>query len=220
MHRAIEITVPPAATDALIEELEGVDGLIGLSVHRGASGVPPGDVLTVHALNRDADRIMRLAAAAHESGPISVATHELSSIVDPDKERAVANDYDEALWEEAETTLRHQGRVTTNYLILMALGGAVAATGFVVEKPSLAISIVAASVIAPGFEPLTKIPMGLVLRRWRVVGGGPVVGGRRLPGVGTRGGAGVRRHARDGRGDGGGVRGQLRDGAADVPHDA
>src|SRR5215211_6892589 len=99
MHRAMEITVPSATTDALIEQLEGVDGLVSLSVQRGASVVPPGDVLTVHALNRDADRIMRIAAAAQDGGQVSVATHELSSIVDPDKDRAVANDLDEALWE-------------------------------------------------------------------------------------------------------------------------
>jgi len=159
MHRALEITVPPAATDDLVGRLEEVDGLIGLSVHRGASVVPPGDVLTVHALNRDADEIMRLVDAAQDGGQVSVATHELSSLVDPDKDRAVANDLDEALWEEAETTLRHQG-------------GAVAATGFIVGSPSQAVSIVAASVIAPGFEPLAKIPMGLVLCRWGLVGKG------------------------------------------------
>jgi Domain of unknown function (DUF389) len=172
MHRAMEITVPPATRDSLIEKLEGVDGLIGLSVQREPSIVPPGDVLTVHALNRDADRIMRLAAAVQDGGQTSVATHELSSIVDPDKERAVANDLDEALWEESETTLRHQGRVTANYLTLMALGGAVATTGFIVGSPSQAISVVAASVISPGFEPLAKVPMGLALRRWGVVGRG------------------------------------------------
>ena len=62
--------------------------------------------------------------------------------------------------------------MTINYLTLMALGGAVATTGFIVGKPSQAISIVAASVIAPGLEPLAKIPMGLALRRWSVVGMG------------------------------------------------
>jgi hypothetical protein len=50
----------------------------------------------------------------------------------------------------------------------MALGGAIAATGFVVESTPQVISIVAAAIIAPGFEPLAKIPMGLALRRWDV----------------------------------------------------
>ena len=172
MHRTIEITVPPAATDALIRQLEKSDHLVSLSVHRGASVKPPGDVLVVHALNRDADRVMRLADEARSEGQVSVTTSELTSIVDPEHEREVANDIDEALWEESETSLRHQGRTTSNYLSLMALGGAVAATGFMVTGSSQTISLIAASIIAPGFEPLAKVPMGLALRRWAVVGRG------------------------------------------------
>src|SRR3712207_8803552 len=43
-------------------------------------------------------------------------------------------------------------KLTTNYLGLMALGGAVAATGSAAESSSQAISFVAASIIAPGFR--------------------------------------------------------------------
>ena len=172
MHRTIELTVPPSSTDALIHKLQKSDHLVSLSVHRGASIKPPGDVIVVHALNRDADRVMSLAHEARSEGQVSVTTHELTSIVDPEHERAVSKDVDEALWEEAETSLRHQGRPTSNYLALMALGGAVAATGFMVSGSSQTISLIAASIIAPGFEPLAKVPMGLALRRWAVVGRG------------------------------------------------
>lgn len=55
---------------------------------------------------------------------------------------------------------------------MMALGGAVATTGLVAESTPQAISIVAAAIIAPGFEPLAKIPMGLALRRWDVARAG------------------------------------------------
>lgn len=172
MHRTIEITSPPAYTDPLLRELEELEHVINLSVVRGASVKPPGDVVTVHTLNRGADQMMRLADAARKRGQVSVSTSELSSIVDPEHERKVANDVDEALWEEAETGLRQQSQITANYLALMALGGAVAATGLIVESTSQAISVVAAAIIAPGFDPLAKIPMGLVLRCWDVVRSG------------------------------------------------
>ncbi len=68
--------------------------------------------------------------------------------------------------------MRHQGRPTANYLVLMALGGAVAASAFVATGSPQTISLVAASIIAPGFEPLAKVPVGLALRRWSVVGRG------------------------------------------------
>ncbi len=156
-----------------------MDEVISLSIMREASIKPPGDVLTVHALNRGADEVMRLAERAHEWGEVSVSTSELTSLVDPKQERKVANDIDEALWEEVETDLRHQGKLTMNYVGLMTLGGAVAATGFAAESASQAISFVAASIIAPGFEPLAALPIGLALRRWSVVGRGlqSMVGG-------------------------------------------
>lgn len=172
MHTEIEVIVPSARTDELIDDLQHMDDVISLSVVREASIKPPGDVFTVHALNRGADEVLRLADAARKHGQVSVSTSELTSLIDPEHERKVANDVDEALWEEVETDLRHQGKLTTNYLGLMALGGAVAATGFAAESSSQAISFVAASIIAPGFEPLDAIPIGLALCRWAVVGRG------------------------------------------------
>lgn len=172
MHTEIEVIVPSSRTDELIDTLQQMDDVISLSVVREASIKPPGDVFTVHALNRGADEVMRVANAAREDGQVSVSTSELTSLVDPEHERKVANDVDEALWEEVETDLRHQGKLTTNYVGLMALGGAVAATGFAAESSSQAISFVAASIIAPGFEPLAAIPIGLALRRWAVIGRG------------------------------------------------
>src|SRR5919202_222441 len=149
-----------------------MDDVISLSVVREASIKPPGDVLSVHALNRGADEVLRLADTARKHGQISVSTAELTSLIDPEHERKVADDVDEALWEEVETDLRHQGKRTMNYLSLKALGGDVAATRFAVESASQAVSFVAASIIAPGFEPLAAIPIGLALRRWSVIGRG------------------------------------------------
>jgi uncharacterized membrane protein len=51
----------------------------------------------------------------------------------------------------------------------MAAGGAVAATGFLSTPPTQTIAFVSASVIAPGFEPLAKVPLGIVLGRWQTV---------------------------------------------------
>jgi len=172
LHRTIEITMPPSYTDELVNKLGRLDGVISLSVVRGASLKPEGDVLTVHALNRGADEVLRLAEAASEHGRVSISTGELASLVDPEHERLVAEDVDEALWEEVETGLRHQSRTTANYLILMALGGAIAATGFVVHSTEQTISFVAAAIVAPGFDALAKASVGLSLRRWGVVARG------------------------------------------------
>ena len=168
MHRTIEISTPASYTDELLSRLEDLEQVISLNVVRQGAIKPPGDVLTVHVLNYGADEVMRLAEAGRKHGHVSVSTGELTSIVDPEHERKVANDVDEALWEETETGLRHQSRITANYLTLMALGGVIGGIGLMMEGTSQAIAFVAASIIAPGFEPIAKIPMGLALRRWDV----------------------------------------------------
>jgi hypothetical protein len=170
MHRTLTISIPATATDALSADLLNIEDVIGLSVSRGASLKPPGDVVTVHVLNRGADAV--LWRVAEIDGPVSVVTAEAASFIDPAHNEKVEKDRDEAIWEEMETGLRHQGQVTPNYVTLMALGGAVAAVGLVSEPVPQVIAFVASAIIAPGFEPVAKIALGLVLRRWRVAGRG------------------------------------------------
>ena len=166
MYRSFAISVPSSATDELVASLERLDQVVSLSVERGASIKPPGDVITVHSLNSHAGDVLRLAERAHEHGQVSIGTADLSSLIDREHAEAIIKDTDEALWEETEAGVRHQSRPTHNYLLLMAAGGAVAATGFLSSPPAQTIAFVSASVIAPGFEPLAKVPLGIVLGRW------------------------------------------------------
>ena len=169
MHRTIEITVLPEQTNQLLQNLEKMPHVLGLSVQRGASVKPRGDVLTVRTLNRGADEVMKLAQAAEKYGPVSVTTAELASINDRQQQPVINSDVDEAIWEEMETGLRHQGKITSNFLLLMALGGVIATIGLVSDPAHQAIAFVACAIIAPGFEPVAKIPLGLILRNWDVV---------------------------------------------------
>ncbi|HEX5418499.1 MAG TPA: hypothetical protein VFY39_00735, partial [Gammaproteobacteria bacterium] len=52
MPRSVRMTVPPARTDALVNEIKSLHGLIGLRVQRGVSIQPPGDVVSVDISNR------------------------------------------------------------------------------------------------------------------------------------------------------------------------
>lgn len=52
-------------------------------------------------------------------------------------------------------------------------------TGFISTPPTQTIAFVSASVIAPGFEPLAKVPMGAVLGRWRTIAPRPALRPRR-----------------------------------------
>lgn len=173
MHRILAVTVPPTVTDSLQVELAAIDEVIGLTLQRGGSLKPAGDVLTVHVLNTGADEVLRrVRAAVPDKQGLSVVTAEATSFISPADHHLVQGDRDEAIWEEMESGLRHQGRITVNYLLLMALGGIIATVGLVSEPVPQAVAFVASAIIAPGFDPMTTVALGLVLRRWPLVGRG------------------------------------------------
>lgn len=169
MHRTLVIALPNNRTDSLIDQLTPLSCIVGLSVQRGGSIKPVGDIVTLHVLNKGIDEALRRIAAVCSETTYSIATAEQASLIDPHNDSLIENDIDEAIWEEMETGLRHQARVTGNYLALMALGGAMSAVGLVSDPVPQVIAFVAASVIAPGFEPIAKIPMGVIFKDFHTI---------------------------------------------------
>lgn len=168
MHRTFSITVPPATTELLCQQLTALETVISLSVQPGASRKPPGDIITVQVLNRGTDDVLRHLQNTLPPEQISVASSELSSLMSPSQASLIMGDKDEAIWEEIESGLRHQGRPTANFMLLMSLGGIIAAVGLVSKPVPQATAFIASSILAPGFEPLAAMPLGVVLQRWHV----------------------------------------------------
>lgn len=165
MHRMIEITVPPELTMKIRPGLIDDPKVLGFSVLKGVSEKPPGDVFQVHVLNSGADNVLRLVSKHCGERNFSVVTSEVASISDPDHQKLINEDIDEAIWEEIETGIRHNGRITANFVMLMAIGGIITAIGFVADVQVQVIAFISASIIAPGLEPVTKVPLGIVLRK-------------------------------------------------------
>jgi len=170
MHRRITIQGDGAAVSALAGALAPMAGVIGLTHQRGGSVKPPGDVLEVAVLNSHADEVLRRARPAERDAdpPLVISIAESKAIIDRQHQAAIDHDADEALWEEMESDLRNHGRLSANYLVLMALGGIIAASGFLFDPVPQAIAFVGAAIIAPGFEPVAKLTQGLVLGRPRL----------------------------------------------------
>ncbi len=100
----------------------------------------------------------------HLDAGVTAASIEITSLTDPSHTEMIENDVDEELWEDFETGVRHVTAVTPNFLVLMTLGGCIAAVGLFEHGAAQAIAFVAASIIAPGFEPLAIAPAGVILR--------------------------------------------------------
>ena len=169
MHHTIEIAVPAKATGGVLAELEALEGVVHLFVVHGGSVKPAGDVVTAHVLNCEVDAVLAVAAQARQSGPVSVSTAEALSILDEHAARAINDDVDESPWEEIERGLRHHGQLNRNFLALMGLGAVIAVAGLVSAPVPQALALAAAGIIAPAFEPMAKLAVGLVRGSWYVV---------------------------------------------------
>jgi hypothetical protein len=162
MHHQIDVTVPSAAADELVTILSDHDGVLAMTHQSEGSIKPPGDVLSLHVLNRSIDDVLAAVERAREYGPMTVATVRTESVVATGKQDAIEDDADESPWEEFERTLRHHGRVSTNYLALMALGGVIAVAGLLSPPVPQALALAASAVIAPAFEPVAKLAVALL----------------------------------------------------------
>ncbi|MEJ2869275.1 DUF389 domain-containing protein [Actinomycetospora sp. OC33-EN08] len=164
MHHTVELSVPSAATDEALDALSYLDGVLSVYVHRGVGVKPEGDVITVHALNRAVDDVLSTAARAERHGPITVVTGGIESMVATGAQSAIDDDADESPWEEFERRLRHHGRLSSNYLLLMTIGGAIAVAGLLSPPVPQALALAASAVLAPAFEPVGELAVALVRR--------------------------------------------------------
>ena len=96
---------------------------------------------------------------AHEAG--SIVTNAPRSIISPQHQQLLDQESNETFWDEMAFMLRHDTNLAFNYLALMMLAGAVAAVGLWSDTLH---TVVGAMVIAPAFEPLLRIPFGLITR--------------------------------------------------------
>lgn len=169
MHRSFQIQLPADKTPAVIADLLKIEEVIGVALYPDNSRKPVGDALSVQLLNKGSDKVLRAIAEHCGDEPYLISTSLTESIIEPKQSEKLEADADEAIWEEIETGMHHQGRVTPNFVALMGLGGVMATIGIVSEPTRQAMPFVAAAIIAPGFEPLAAIALAIVLRRWQVL---------------------------------------------------
>ena len=166
MSRAIQISVPADRTARILEQLDGREGIVSIGLQKGASVKPAGDVLTVQATSAVFGEVVRgLARVIGEDG--SIVTSEPQSLISPSIQKQIDQETNEASWPEMGALLRRDTNVTSNYLMAMFFSGVIAAAGLWTDTLHI---VVGAMVVAPGFEPIIRIPFGLLAqhgRSWR-----------------------------------------------------
>jgi uncharacterized membrane protein len=161
MPRRVEFTVPPEKTEAVVERISALDGLIGLRVQPGISREPKGDVVTVEITNRGLPELTRLLGdqGAGRSSTISFSTSEPISIVSASSAEEIVKDVSEATWEEMEAVIAKNSNATASALLVMAISGVLATIGIATNALHI---VIGAMLIAPGFQPIVRIALGIV----------------------------------------------------------
>lgn len=160
MPRSIEVSTSPEKIDAVLGRIDGINGVLGVTRQRGISLNPPGDVLTIQATTdatRDVFRVLDDLRVTEEG---SIQTSSPTALILGDKREHFERESNEGVWEEMEFLLREDTNLAFNFLALMFLAGAIAGVGLWTDTLHL---IIGAMVIAPAFEPLVRLPFGLII---------------------------------------------------------
>ena len=163
MPRVVEITVPAGVTEALTSRLSDHDDVLSLRVLRDVSLQPPGDVVVAQVLDTGLADVMRLAddVGLGEDPSVSLTTSLPQSVVSADAHERVIRDRTTGSWEEVELIIGRESTMSPPKIIVMALAGLFAGVGL--QTGALHV-IVGAMLVAPAYEPLARVSLGLVNR--------------------------------------------------------
>lgn len=171
MPRSIEVSVSPQKADAIVERVEGMEGVVSLARQRGASLQPCGDIVSIQTTNDATRRVLRAIDELEVLDGGSIVTNEPRSILSPKHQDQINRESNETIWDEMAFLLRQDTNLAPNYLALMVLAGAIAAVGLWTDTLHV---VIGSMVIAPAFEPLVRIPFGFVAGPRRIAKGGAI----------------------------------------------
>jgi uncharacterized hydrophobic protein (TIGR00271 family) len=161
MARIVQVTLPAEDSAAVGAELAGLDGLVSLRIDRGSSVKPAGDVLTATVTStglRNAMHVLDRRGLGRNAQSSIVSSEPLSVISAPWQDTLLADD-SEATWEEIESQIGKESNQTLNGLLLMALAGVLTVAGLTNNALHF---VIGAMIIAPGFEPISRMALGVV----------------------------------------------------------
>lgn len=156
MPRSVTISIPRDRSDALVEELSSLEGVVSLTRQRRASIIPPGDLVAVDVVNSSISPLFDVLSrhGAGTDDAVSVTTTEPLAVVSASSSSALARDPATTSFEEVEATLERESNMRANKVAAMATAGAIATVGLLTGSVHV---VVGAMVIAPGFEPFVKV---------------------------------------------------------------
>lgn len=167
----LRISVPTALTDKVVASLSAEPTVSSLTVLRGASISPAGDVvgadITREHANGVIDRLRALGVPHEGTMHIEPVTTWLSKSGLDAEARAPGSSADAVVWPEVGARAYAESELNGTYLVFMILATLIAGIAIVLDSQIL---VIGAMVLGPEFGPLAAIGLALVLRRRALLG--------------------------------------------------
>ncbi|MGW0250270.1 DUF389 domain-containing protein [Nocardia goodfellowii] len=167
----IRVNAPAAMTDEVIKIFDEDDAVTGLSVLRGASVKPPGDlVLADVAREAGNDVITRLRElGVHREGTVEVdAVRTWLSRSGFDAEvRTPGSSADAVVWADVAQRSYEETELNWTYLSFMTLATVIASIAIILDSQVL---LIGAMVLGPEFGAIAALGVALVRRRFTLLG--------------------------------------------------
>jgi hypothetical protein len=163
---SLRISVPAALTDDVLAVLSQAGSVTGLSVLRGASVVPPGDVVTADIAREGANQVIDALRdlGVHREGTVRIDPVDtwLSHPAFEAEREAPGASADSVVWAEVGSRAYADSELNWTYLSFMVFATMIAGVAIILDSPIL---VVGAMVLGPEFGPIAAIGVALVLHR-------------------------------------------------------
>ncbi len=163
---SLRISVPQELTDDVVDLLDGTPSVTGLSVMRGASVIPPGDVVMADVAREGANPVLDAlrALGVHREGTVRVDPVDtwLSTSAFKAEKEAPGASADAVVWTQVGNRAYQDSELNWTYLSFMVLATLIAGVAIVLDS---SILVIGAMVLGPEFGPIAAIGVALVRRR-------------------------------------------------------
>ena len=162
--------MPDGLTDDVLALLSGTPSVTGLSVLRGASLIPPGDVVTADIAREGANPVLDALRdlGVHRQGTVRIDPVDtwLSHPAFEAEREAPGASADAVVWTQVGNRAYADSELNWTYLSFMVLATLIAAVAIVLDS---SILVIGAMVLGPEFGPIAAIGVALVRRRFNLL---------------------------------------------------
>ncbi|MFD6269824.1 DUF389 domain-containing protein [Nocardia asteroides] len=167
VHAVLHLRVvsPSDRTAEVLDMLVADPGAVHVTIARGSSIDPPGDVIVAYVARGRANHVLAALSelnlvdtGAVAFAPAGTVLSEASRLADS----AAASPSDDAVvWEQLLSQARQGARLTPTMLVFLTIAFLLSAVGVATASP---LTLVGAMVVGPEFRPLSALSVGLTRR--------------------------------------------------------